>query len=282
MSQKQQEKKMTLRTLIQRAVGYITGKEPPTPREARKDMYKGLEVQGEATSFTMARADDLYERLEAEIANNEALQREAEAFVRDGDLQAAERCVTLRVQSDEKIVQLKKKYEETQRQAEADVAQFRKNDHELKARAEALPEMEERQHIVAMGERIQKKLEGFSMDSPKRAFDQAAHELRIRERQVTNRQLLASDPNAELDLRIRQAVGERKIAEAMQQLRQKVAAEGDAIEGEVVKAPQLDQAVEAKKLLEAPRYSGLGITSGVGSRRQPAMVRQITTGGEER
>src|SRR3990167_2994523 len=106
-----------------------------------------------------------------------------------------------------------------------------------------------------MGERIQKKLEGFSMDSPKRAFDQAAHELRIRERQVTNRQLLASDPNAELDLRIRQAVGERKIAEAMQQLRQKVAAEGDVIEGEVVKAPQLDQAVEAKKDRKSTRLN---------------------------
>lgn len=269
---------MTLRTMFQRARWYVMGQEPPTPREALRDMFRGLEVQAEATSFAMARADDLYERLEAEIANNEALQREGEAFMREKNQVAAQRCMTRRLQSDEKIVRLKKQYEETQRQAETSVVQFRKNEHELNARAETLPEVEEREQIVVMGERIQKKLASFSMENPQRAFDQADRELRIRERQLTNRQLLAADPNAELDLQIRQAVGERKVAEAMEQLRQKVAAEGDVVEGEVVQQKQLNQVSEAQKLLEAPRYSGMGVTSSVGSRRQPAMVRQLRGG----
>lgn len=269
---------MTLRTLFTRAWWYITGKEPPTPREALQDMYRGVEVQAEATSFAMARADDLYERLEAEIANNEALQREAENFMRERNQMAAQRCVTLRVQSDEKIARLRAEYEQTQQRAEQSVVQFRKNENELKIRAEALPEVEERRQIVVMGERIQKRLASFSMDNPQRAFDQAARELRIRERQLTNRQLLADDPNAELDLKIRQAVGDRKVAEAMEELQKKVAAEGDIIEGEVVRPKELNQATEARKLLEAPRYSGLGVTA-FGS-RQSATVRQLKIGEE--
>lgn len=273
---------MTLRGLLAPFWRFLTGQEPPSPREALADMYKGLEIQGDATSFAMARADDLYERLETEITNNEALNREAENFLREGNQEAAQRCVTLRVQSDAKIEQLKSSYAEAQKDAEQKVVMFRKSQGDVEVRHEALPQIEEQQHIVAMGERIQKKLASFSMDNPQRAFDQAARELRVRERQLANRQLLATDPNAELDLRIRQAVGERKVAAAMEELRSKIAAEGDIIEGQVVKSVEIDHAAgQARQLLEAPRYSGLGVTTSTASRRQPVMVRQLS-GGQKR
>ena len=272
---------MTLRTLIQRAWWYISGNEPPTHREALREMYRGLDIKADATSFAMARADELYERLEAEIANNEALCREAENFMREKDEMAAQRCTTLRIQSDQKIEKLKAEYAQAQQTAEQKVTQFQQNQREVESRQEVLPEIEERQHIIAMEEGIQKKLASFSMENPQRAFDQIDRELHIRERQLANRQLLASDPNAELDHRIRQAVGERKIQTAMDELRKKIAAESDVVEGEVVRTNEIDRVAEARNILEAPRYSGLGITSSV-DRRQSVAVRQLASGGGER
>lgn len=58
-------------------------------------MLKTLELQAEATSFVMARADEARTKLQSELDNHESLRREAEAFLKNGDEKAARRLVGL-------------------------------------------------------------------------------------------------------------------------------------------------------------------------------------------
>ena len=198
-------------------------------RSSAEQMLEGLDLVAEATSFAMTRADEVQDKLRAEIENYESLGREAESFVRDGDQQAAMRCITLQVQSGETVARLKEQYISLQREADQKVADLQRKKQDVEQRVAALPELEQEQRLVHLEERIARATSQLSLESPQNAFDQAAREIRIRRNQLRNKELLTADPNAELDARIREAVGQRKIDAAWARLLQKVGEPNRAI-----------------------------------------------------
>ena len=54
-----------------------------------QQMLQGLDLKADATSFAMARADDLHEKLQAEVENCESLDREAAKFLSEDHEQEA-------------------------------------------------------------------------------------------------------------------------------------------------------------------------------------------------
>jgi len=240
---------------------FITGSSSETTlQNSAQEMLRTLELQADATAFAMARADDARNKLQSELDNYESLRREAEAFLRNGDEQGARRLVALQLQSAEKIKSLKADYELLQREAEQKVIQYRKAETEVNKRIEALPKLQQDAQLLREEERIERATSKFSLESPQTAFDKVERELDIRRKQIQNRSLLTTDPNAELDLRIQEAIGQRKIEEAMDVLRKKI--NESAVDVEFSTVQDSDPVFEAQKMLEAPRYRGMGLPSG--------------------
>jgi phage shock protein A len=223
-----------------------------TLREVVGQMRQGLDLQAEATSFTMARAEEKRRELRTELENHEALSRQAKDFLRDGDEQLAERTVMLRVQSEERIKRLQAEYAELQATAEHKVRSFKDREGLVKGREAVVPELEREQQLNALEEQIQRQTSKYLENGTDQQFDRAEREIRIRGQQLRAKELLSSDPNAQMDQEIRKAVGQRKIDDAMVALRAELASSGEVIEGEVV-----DVTASARRLLEAPRYEGL-------------------------
>jgi phage shock protein A len=216
-------------------------------------MREGLELQADATAFAMVRADEKYDELQSELENYESLKREAESLMREGKEVLAQRAVTLQVQSQDKIERLQKEYQNLQSQAEQKVQSFKDRESTVRDRESQVPELIIEQRMAEMEERIQRSASKYLPGGTDARFNQAERELRIRNRQLANKQLLGSDPNAALDREIKSAVGQRKIDQAMAELRARITAgTGEVVDGEII-----NPAEEAKKLLQAPRYGGL-------------------------
>lgn len=265
-----------LKRLLERLRKLVLGDQHDFRQDVER-MMQGLNLQADAASFAMARADEVRDQLRNEIENHEALGRQAEHFMRANDERAAQRCVILQVQSAETIGKLREKYAELQKQAELKLAAFRQTEEKVKQRREQLPELEQDQRILQLEQQIQRATTQLSLDSPISSFDQASRELRIRRQQLSNKGLLEADPNAELDRRIKQALGQKKIDDAMAALRKRLAEE-NVVEGEVVSVTAINGVDEARKLLEAPRYEGLGISAGTPDKAlAPVLVRREET-----
>lgn len=240
---------------------FISGSSPETTLQtSSQEMLRTLELQADATAFVMARADDARNKLQSELDNHESLRREAEAFLRNGDEQGARRLVALQLQSAEKVKSIKADYELLQREAEQKVVQYRKTETEVNKRIESLPKLQQDAQLLREEERIQRATSKFSLESPQTAFDKVERELDVRRKQIQNRSLLTSDPNAELDLRIQEAIGQRKIEDAMESLHKKIN-EG-AVDAEFSAVQDSNAVLDAQKMLDAPRYHGMGLSSG--------------------
>lgn len=260
---------------IYRAIAnFVSGSSPETTlQSSASEMLRTLELQADATAFTMARADDVRAKLQSEVDNYESLRREAEAFLRNGDEKAARRLVALQLQSEEAINRLKADYELLQREAEQKVVEYRKAEKEVNKRIEALPKLEQQAYLLKEEERIQRATSKFKLESPQSEFDKVQRELDIRRKQIQNRSLLTTDPNAELDLRIQEAIGQRKIDEALTALQQKIN-EG-AVDAEFTTVRESNPVLEAQKMLEAPRYQGMGLTVGGTREKEPLPAKRI-------
>lgn len=246
-----------------------------TLRDSASQMMQNLELQANAASFAMARADEVRKTLRDELDNHESLRREAEEFLKQGDEVSARRLVTLQIQSQEKVAKLKEEYEALQLEAEQKVTAFRKSEEDVNKRVQALPKLEQEAQILREEERLQKALSKFNLQSPQNEFDRVEREIEIKRRQLQNRNLLTADPNAELDMKIKQAVGERKIENAMDALKKKVL-ESSVIDAEYTEAGAEDVVSAAQKALEAPRYQNLALPQGDSRAAQGVPVRKDT------
>lgn len=223
-------------------------------RSDAEQMLEALDLKADATSFSMARADEVRARLQTELENHEGLGRQAEQFLRTGDEEAAQRCVTLQLASAKEVLRLKNEYAALQQEAEATAAAFLAKKREVDSRVAELPRLQEDARMIEMQERVSRMTDQLSLDTAQTSFDGAARELRIRKSQLANRQMLTADPNAELDERIRRSLGEQEIAQAMAALRQRIAQTAGAAPAQL---PAGDDVTAAQKLLEAPRYQGI-------------------------
>lgn len=228
-------------------------------RGAVDQMLRDLETQAGATSLAMAQADEAYGNLQREIENHESLGRQAEQFLAAGDESAAQRCVTLQLQSKKEVVRLTELYQVLQSDAEQAADAYRRQQYEVETRARELPQLESDARVLAARQRVQ-SAQRHSLEAPKNAFDEAARELRIARQAVTNRQVLDSDPNAAIDQRIRRTLAENEVDEAMTALRQRVADKSGAIEADFEEVDLNDPVGNAQKLLEAPRFQILQLT----------------------
>ncbi|MBS3902956.1 MAG: hypothetical protein KGZ30_01105 [Anaplasmataceae bacterium] len=229
----------------------------PNLRQAAEDMLQILDRRSEAASLSMALADEAFDKLQDEIANHEGLGRQAEEFLREGDEEAAQRCVALQLQSAETIKRLKERYERLQHDAETNVSLFRNQRDEVEMRVTQLPELEEDERLLRAQETVA-ELSRLSLSNPRSAFDQAAQAVRVRQKQLLGKEMLMQDPNAELDQRIRAATDKRQLDQAMAALRQKVGQPAsDSIDAEFTVVGDDDPVTSAKKLLEVPRFRAL-------------------------
>jgi phage shock protein A len=238
-------------------------------------MLEALDLRAEAVSFSMARADAKFEELKNELENHEALGRQAEEFLRAGDEEAAERCVALQLQSAKAVERLKKEYEALQREAEQSAQEFLDKRRALEEKIVQIPQLHEDARLIRAQEKIERATAKFSLESAERSFDETAREIRIRKLQLQNRTLLTSDPNAQLDRRIRESLERKEIAEAMAALRKK--GFGGPIVDAEFKVIEEDPVASARKLLEAPRYQGILPLAAARSRQEePADVRRLS------
>jgi len=252
-------------------------------------MLEALDLRAEAVSFSMARADAKFAELKNELENHEALGRQAEEFLRAGDEEAAERCVALQLQSAKAVERLKKEYEALQREAEQGAQEFLEKRRALEERVAQIPQLHEDARLIRAQEKIERATAKFSLESAERSFDETAREIRIRKLQLQNRTLLTSDPNAQLDRRIRESLERKEIAEAMAALRKKSFGE-PTVDAEFVETRDLasvlveeDPVSSAQKLLAAPRYQGILPAAATRSKEgEPAYIRRLPRTDERR
>jgi hypothetical protein len=230
-----------------------------------KNMLGELDRHAEVVSFRMARADEARAKLEKELENYEALGKQAESYMRDGNEPYAKRTVVLQLESKKAVAAFQLEYQALQKEAESHVSNFITKRDEAKERVKTLPQLQQDARLIKADEEIVKLAGEFDLDSAKNQFDKTAQEIRIKKLQLQNRQLITSDPNAELDQKIRASLQDREVETAMKALAEKVQSTPEnVIEAEYTQAE--DPTLAAKKLLEAPRYDGLIQT------REPAKV----------
>jgi phage shock protein A len=244
-------------------------------------MLEALDLRAEAVSFSMARADAKFDELKNELENHEALGRQAEEFLRAGDEEAAERCVALQLQSKKAVERLKKEYEALQGEAEQSAQEFLEKRRALEEKIAQIPQLHEDARLIRAQEKIERATAKFSLEGAERSFDETAREIRIRKLQLQNRTLLTSDPNAQLDRRIRESFERKEIADAMAALRKKSFAEPTVdAEFEVIEE---DPVSSAQKLLAAPRYQGILPAAATRSKEgEPAYLRRLPRTDERR
>jgi len=222
-----------------------------------KNMLSELDRRADVVSFRMARADEAKGKLQKELENYEALGKQAESYLREGNKAYAQRTVVLQLESKKTIEALQQEYQSLQREAESNAAFFISKRKEVKERVKLLPQLQLDARIVKADKEIAKLSNEFNLDSAKNQFDKTAQEIRIQKLQLANRQLLTSDPNAELDQKIRQSLQNREVEIAMQELAKRIENSGNVVDAEFVSNE--DSVLQAKKLLEAPRYNDLGL-----------------------
>lgn len=239
-------------------------------KQDAEDMLRALDAKADATSLAMALADEAHSKLTGELDNHEALGREAENFFRSKDTEAAGRCVALQLRSADEVKRLRASYEQLQSDAEQLARSFVVKRDDVMTRVQALPQLRDDLRVVEARERVERKLSAFDVESPQRSFDETTREIEIRKRQLANRQLITADPNAEIDRRIKQAVGERVFQEAMEAFRRKVEAEGEVVEATEYRVVEGDDPVAAAyKAIEAPRFAGLLPAAGADRKALP-------------
>lgn len=221
-----------------------------------QQMYDELDLRANATSLKMALADQKREELARELANHEALDREARDFFRQGKKLEERRCVTLKLRSAKQIEKLKKEYERLQLEAERASGEFLVKKTAVEEKISQIPRIQQDARLIRMQEKIENLSGRFDLESGERLFDETAEELRIKKLQLENRAILTSDPNIELDRSIRTSIEEKEIEKAIKELEHQELAES-AIEAEFTPVVTEDSISSAHKLLEAPRYQGL-------------------------
>jgi phage shock protein A len=231
-------------------VGYLSEKVPAeTKLQADLEgMLKGLDAKADAVSFSMARAEDAQEKLRLEVENHDALELQATQFMTDGDEEAAQRLVTLQLQSRKEIERLATEYQTLLQEAERNVEVYQKLKAEVDKRRRELPRLQDESRIIKAEEEFQRISGRFSLTSAQGSFDETARQIRMKKLQVQNKQLLDADPHAELDKRIERTLQGKELETAMRELRQKV---GRGIQTVIVE--DVDAVSSARKLLEAPR-----------------------------
>ncbi len=239
----------------------------PNLRAAAEQMLQALDARSNAAALSMALADEAYGKLQRELENHEALGRQAGDFLRDGEEEAARRCVALQLESAGTVQTLTERYQTLQKQAEGNATAFRRQQKEAQDRVNQLPELEQDERLLAAAEKVADFMK-ISLTNPQSAFDRAMQEIRIRQRQLAGKEVLTSDPNAELDRRIREKTDQKKLDAAMAELRTKIGAT-ETVDAEFTVVPNRDDPVSAaRKLLEAPRYAGLALPN----RREPLPI----------
>jgi len=219
-----------------------------------QQMLQALDLKADAVSFAMARADEKFARLREEMENHDALGRQAAQFLRESDQTAAERCVTLKLQSAKLAAKLREEYTTLQQEAEELASRFLDQRRVIEAKVALIPELRDDERLNQTHERVNHMLQQFNLDSAEQAFDRTAREINIRKKQLLNRQLLLADPNAELDSRIRESLKKGELTTAMSELKAMVEAGAVDTDFEVIKD---DSIQETRKLLLAPRYKGI-------------------------
>jgi len=226
-----------------------------------KNMLSELDRRADVVSFRMARADEARDKLKKELENYAALGKQAESYLREDNKAFAQRTVVLQLESKKTIDALQQEYQSLQREAESNAAFFIAKRNEVKERVKLLPQLQADVRIVKADKEIARLSNEFNLDSAKNQFDKTAQAIRIQKLQLQNRQLLTSDPSAELDQKIRQSLKDREVEIAMQELAKRIENSGNVIDAEFVSNE--DSVLKAKNLLEAPRYIDLGLLPGV-------------------
>lgn len=240
------------------AIAEAVAERIPAESSLRSDVERMLEVldnRADITAFAMARADEMLEKLKAELVNHDALGLQAEQFITDHDEEAAQRCVTLQLKSAQEITRLQNEYLRLQAEAENATAIFLEQKAKVDERVIALPLLQADARLIRAQEKIARDVEHLSLTSPQSSFDQTARELLVRRKQQENRQFLLSDPNVQLDRRIHDSLEQANIQKAMDALKRKMDRPG-AVHAEYDVTPS-DPVTSAQKLIEAPRYKGI-------------------------
>lgn len=228
----------------------------PTESSLRSDlrsMYDALEARADATSLSMTLADQKRTELEIELSNFTSLERSAEQFVDDSV--KLRRLAALLLQSKRRIETLKTEYASLQKQAEIQVKGFLDKKGEVKTREAELPRLEQDLELIRVEEHIQKLESQFDFEGADQSFERTRREIEARKLSLTNKALLAADPNADLDREIRQALGEQEVEQEMEALQKKIRDDQGIIDIDAVEV--VDPVVSARQALEAPRYAGL-------------------------
>lgn len=248
--------------LWKRVVNFLNGVSENSVTKAEqlksnaKGMMESVNLLADATSYSMALADEKRKELAEEVEKFEALKAQAEDFLSTGDEEGAKRCVFLQIQAEAKISRLQEEYRQLQSEAENNVEQLYAKKRDVDARVAEIPNLQETARANEIRKKIEDNFSPFKLESAASSFDEAAREIRVKSLQLQNKAMLGSDPNARIDRQIQDAALRKRVSDEMENLRARVA-EGKTVVSEE-KKKQLDTSVSsAKNLLEAPRYKGV-------------------------
>lgn len=224
-------------------------------RDNAQKLLRGLETDREATAFAVARAEEAYNDLAAELASHQNFGAQAKAFLREGDEPAARRCLEKQLASQARVTQLTAKYEQLKAQSDQKVAEFGNTKAEVMRRVEKLPDLEREAHAIQLGERVERARREFDLASPMTAFDAAERTLQIHGSEQRVRGALSADPNAATDRRIAAASEQRTLDSAFEALRKSISDGDGVLDAEIVDEP--DAVTRAQRLLTASPVDAL-------------------------
>lgn len=177
-------------------------------------MQRGLDEVANKASFSMARSQEMAQKLKDLISEYEKYTKQAQKFADENKDKEAIRCIQLKNQTETTILNLKNDYVELKKAAEEDKGEYKQLQKVFEDSKKAVFSLKDEIRHSDM----QKRVDSFDTDSFTSAqadFDKVARRIGMQKRELQNKRSLNIDPNKQIDDKIHQQIEHDEIKEEL-------------------------------------------------------------------
>jgi phage shock protein A len=232
------------------------------PESAKLDSEAGkllssLEKQKDATTSHMALVSEAREKLEEEVAENEALKGQAKRFRSDANEDMLYRVMEMKLKSDDRIKELSKTYESLRASSRQAITSYKAREKEVMEKIDKLELLKEQSRINKIRGDVQRIQQQIDFSGSSQGFDRLAEKVRRKSAQLDASGLLSDGEDKAAEMEIKEAMKNQRLVDAVRQLESEMERETlkseDTVEGEYLEMEN-ETVKSARQLLSEPAF----------------------------
>lgn len=217
-------------------------------------MIDALTAKADASSMSMALADQARSKLESAIAEVEEYDAAAKRYVAAGDEASAKACLLMLQEAEGKLQRYAADYEARQADADRQASEYATAREEVQKRQAQLPAIKAEARVARAEEKMVEAQGKYNLAEATGDFDAIRDDIDLARQQARNRATLDRDPLAELKDKMKADSAQAKLDERFAALKEQMASGAGAEDSSEVPALTHDPVQDARLLLGKPRY----------------------------